>query len=476
MAGPVRGRTVSGSAHTGSAHTGPAHAGHVLADGIDWSAAGDQAIEWLRRYVAFRTVNDPEGGGAGAGEQAACEWLAGLLRAEGIECEVLQSAPGRANLVASTTSGDPSSSVTLLSHSDVVPAVEDDWEVPPFDGQIRDGYLYGRGVLDLKGLGIAQLMTLIQLQKSGVPLRRQVRVLVVADEESGGQAGAGWLLDARPELLDTAVVLGEGAYSVTGVMPDDQPLQTIAVGEKGCLELELSVTGTAEHASMPSADSAPARLVRALDRIMRQRSGARVTDATAVLCERLSDAATGLHRFILRRPKLVERIGAHGLHLNPIVAAMLTETVALTVLESGYKNNVVPGHARAVLDIRVLPGTDPDTLEQRISQAAADPGIKIRRLIYKPPTSSPFPGGDYANLDRSLARDGLVAPIISPGASDNRFWRAAGVPAYGWVPFVIPVGDIHGVHGANERVAVTSFRDGIRQYYQAIAELAGAGE
>lgn len=450
--------------------TGLVHNGQLPAGNVDWDAVGEQAIEWLREYVAFRTVNDGE---TGAGEQAACEWLAGLLRAEGIECEVLQSAPGRANLVARSAAGDPVSSITLLSHSDVVPAAADDWDVPPFGGQVRDGCLYGRGVLDLKGLGIAQVMTLILLHRARVPLRRQVRLIVAADEESGGEAGVGWLLRTRPELLDTSVVLGEGAYSVTGVLSGDKPLHAIAVAEKGCLVLELTAAGEAVHASMPSADSAPRRLAAALGRIVRQRPDVRVTAPTAALCACLADSASGVHRFLLRRPKMVERVGARALHLNAIVTAMLTETVALTVLESGYKHNVVPGHARAVLDVRVLPGTDPDAVQRRIGRTVGDSGIAIRRLAFKAPTASPFPGGEYARLERILSRDGKVTPIISPGASDGRFWREKGVPAYGWVPFVIPVTDIHGVHGANERVRLTALRAGIRQYYQAIAELAG---
>jgi len=451
--------------------TGKATVASESAGQIKWPEVEEEAVDWLRTYVRFPTVNDPSGTSAGD-EREAAEWLAGLLRAEKVDCELLESAPGRANLVARIGPAEPAPSITLLSHSDVVPAVSADWAADPFAADIRDGQLYGRGVLDLKGLGVAQLITVILLRRLGIPLRRQVRLIIAADEEAGGSAGAQWLLRHRPEFLDTSLVLGEGAYSPADVLPDGVPLHAIAVAEKGYLELELTARGTAQHASTADPDAAPARLVRALTRILDQRPAIRMTPPTKALCASLARGATGLHRYILRHPRLIERVGPAALHLNPLVSSMLTDTCALTVLASGYKTNVLPGEARAVLSLRLLPGTDPAEVEQRIRRAADDPEIEVRRTAHKAPTDSPFNTRDYGILAGQITEPGLPVPILSPGASDARHWRAAGVSAYGWVPFTLPVADIHGVHGTNERISLSSFRAGLRQYYRAVAELA----
>jgi acetylornithine deacetylase/succinyl-diaminopimelate desuccinylase-like protein len=403
--------------------------------------------------------------------------LAGLLRAEGIGCELVEAAPGRTSLLARLDPARPAPSITLLSHSDVVPAVRAEWDADPFEGTVRDGHVYGRGVLDLKGLGIAQLTALVLLRRHRVPLRRGVVLLVAADEEAGGAYGAHWLVRERPELLRTDLLLGEGGYSPTGVLPGGRALHAVAVAEKGYLELELTADGPAHHASMPDPDCAPARLVRALTRVLDRPVPVRLTPATERLCSCLADGASGLHRILLRHPRILGRLGARAVPASPLVAPMFTETCALTVLDSGYKSNVVPGHARAVLSMRLLPGTSLEDAADRVRAAVADPAVRIRPVMYKPPNSSPFETADFRLLARCAVAEGergSTTPILSPAASDARHWRAAGVTCYGWVPFVLPVGDIHGVHGANERVSVEAFHDGVRRYYRAVAGLASA--
>jgi acetylornithine deacetylase/succinyl-diaminopimelate desuccinylase-like protein len=449
--------------------------------GVDWPAVCDEALEWLRSYVRIPTVNEPDGipgapPGRAAGETVAARWLGGLLAREGVACELL-GPPGRSSLLARVGPPGPAPTVTLLSHSDVVPAVRADWDVDPFAAEIRDGYLYGRGVLDLKGLGIAQLAALLLLHRQGVPLRRGVVLVVAADEENGGDHGARLLLRERPELLDTALLLGEGGYSPTGVLPGNVPLHAIAVAEKGYLELELTAGGTPHHASMPQPGDAPAQLVAAVARVLAAPAPVRVTPAVAALCGCLAESARGLHRTLLRHPRLLERLGSRALPANPVVRAMFSETCAVTVLAAGYRGNVVPGRARAVLSLRVLPGSDLGSATERVRRLVADPGITVTRVAHKNPTSSPFATPDFELLSWCCTDGGRAraTPILSPGASDARLWRAVGVPSYGWVPFVLPVSDLPGVHGANERVGVESFTAGVRRYCRAVAALAMSG-
>jgi acetylornithine deacetylase/succinyl-diaminopimelate desuccinylase-like protein len=453
---------------------------------VPWNSVGEESVDLLRQYIRFPTVNDPDSLKREqtelspwlAGREAeAAQWLGGYLRSEGIATELLESAPGRINLVARLSGTGRGGAVTLLSHSDVVPIRRDEWEdgIDPFAATLRDGYLYGRGTLDLKALGIAHLMTLVLLSRLKVPLQRDVVLLIVADEETGGRFGAEWLLHQRPELLSTQVVLGEGAYSPKGLLPRVGTVQAIAVAEKGYLELELLAEDQSHHASMPDPNDAPARLIRALARILEINDNVRVIPSSKVLLKHLANSATGAHRILLRWPSLAARLAPRHLTSSSIVGAMLKDTIAVTVLESGQKSNVVPGLARAVLSIRFLPGTDPETLTAKIRRAADGLGINIRRLKYKPANASDFDSPQFKALVRHAAAeepDTLVTPILSPGASDCRFWRRANVNCYGWIPFVISGSDLHGVHGPNERISIAAFQRGLRSMYHAVAEMA----
>lgn len=447
----------------------------LVAD-IDWPAVSESATDTLRTYVRFPTVNDPDAAPADepwrTGDEApAAEWLAQWLRAEGVDCELVEAAPGRTSLIATLPAAvaDPPPPVTLLSHIDVVPAIRDEWDVDPFAATVRDGYLYGRGSLDIKGLGVAQLTAMVLLARQRVPLRRPVVAIAAADEETGGDYGAHWLVTQRPELLKTAVVLGEGGYSPADFLPGGQVLHAVSVAEKGYLELELTASGAAHHASMAQPDSAPARLLRALGRVLDKPPAIRITEPTRQLCASLAESAHGLHRALFRRPSLLAKLGSRMLSSNPLVSSMFTETCVVTVLNAGYKTNVVPGQARAVLSMRLLPGTSAEEAFDRVRRVVADPEIEIRQLMHKAPNSSPFDTAGFTLLGSGLGR---VSPILSPGASDARHWRYAGAPAYGWVPFPLSVADIHGVHGPNERLSLSSFRDGLRTYFAAVAALA----
>jgi carboxypeptidase PM20D1 len=182
-----------------------------------------------------------------------------------------------------------------------------------------------------------------------------------------------------------------------------------------------------------------------------------------------------VHRLLLRHPRLLELLGSRALPANPVVASMLTEACALTVLDSGYKSNVVPGRARAVLSLRLLPGTRIEDAVARVRALVRDPAVDVRPWASKPATASAFDTEDFSMLACG-AGAGLptatVSPVLSPGASDARHWRAAGVTSYGWVPFAVPVADILGVHGRGERLAVEAFHDGVRRYCRTVTELA----
>lgn len=466
--------------------TYPSLQGDLDFDNMDWGSLFEEALDLLRTYIRFKTVNNPESLSSaeieqnpwrGGYEKEAANWLADQLSHDGIKVELLESAPGRINVLARLPSSGGGRSITLLSHSDVVPAERKEWHrgIDPFGAEIHDGFLYGRGVLDLKGLGIIQLMTLKLLARSRIPLARDVVLIIAADEETGGRYGAEWLLHERPNLADTALVLGEGAYSPYGLIPNAGAIQAIAVGEKGYLEIELLAEKPSHHSSMPDADNAPATLVKALARVLKQNRSIRVTSLATELLRQLSSHEHGLKKVLMQHPSLMIRLAPNHVLRSTILRSMLQDTLAVTVLAGGSKHNIVPTDARAILSIRLMPETNADRLVERINHIIADPTIRLKRLMYKPPTMSIWHTWAFNTLARHSAGqrpDILVVPILSPGASDARFWRLRGTCCYGWIPFMIPAEDLHSVHGPDERVSLSDYADGLRSYFNAVLELA----
>ncbi len=451
---------------------------------LDWNELAEAAVELLRQYLRIETANDPAALSAearaarpwaGGCEAGAADWIAARLRAEGIETQLFEAAPGRVNVVARLRGRRSGEAITLLSHSDVVPAARGDWSYDPFGGEVHDGYIYGRGALDLKGLGVVHLLTMVALKRLRPAIERDVVMVVAADEETGGRFGTEWLLGQCPELLDCRLVLGEGAYSVDGMLPGGRILQAIAVGEKGYLELELLAQGEAGHASIPRPDNAPRRLVRALDQILSNQRPIRLTPASRALLGSLAQASHGLHGYLLRCPWLLRWLAPDAVAKSAIVDAMVRDTLAATVLQAGQKHNVVPAEARAILSIRLLSETDADDMRASVGRIAARSGVDIRQIMHKPANISTFDTPSYRAIACQIQRDdpnAVVVPIVSPAASDCRFFRAHGVVGYGWIPFVIPAGDLHRVHGADERVSIQALHRGLRGFVEAVLTLA----
>ncbi|WP_027584357.1 M20/M25/M40 family metallo-hydrolase [Bradyrhizobium sp. Ai1a-2] len=449
---------------------------------------GDMAVDLLREFIRIPSVNDPERLSSEArqtkpweaGREAeAAAWIVARLCVEGIEAEALEAAPGRVNVVARLYGRGRGQAVTLLSHSDVVPATRSTWSYDPFGGEVHDGYIYGRGALDLKGLCVVQMLTLIQLRRARIPLERDVVLLVVADEETGGRFGAEWILAQRPDLLDSDVVLGEGAYSVSGFLPNGEIVHAIAVGEKGYLELELLVEASGGHGSIPAPDNAPRRLVAALDRILSMGLPLRLTPVTRALLRRLAGGAPGLHGRLLASPALLRWFGSGVIKRSALLNAMVCDTLAATVLEAGDAHNALPAQARAVLSIRVMPESNVDALEARINGIARRFGVHTRRVMQKAANRSPLESAAIATIERVLAegQDGaVVVPLLSPAASDCRFFRARGIPSFGWIPFVIPSSDLNRVHGADERVSIAALKQGVVDHCAVVSQLATSAQ
>jgi acetylornithine deacetylase/succinyl-diaminopimelate desuccinylase-like protein len=440
-------------------------------DAPDWSARAREATAILSDYLRIDTTNPP------GRELAAAQFLGSLLARDGIETRVIESAPGRGNVYARLRGDGTRKAVLLLNHLDVVPADARFWKVPPFGGEVKDGYVWGRGALDMKGAGVLQLMTMLVLKRHAVPLRADVIFLGTADEEAGGAMGAGFIVRQHWDLVkDAGVVLNEGG----GIRMDGAGRLTfaVAVSEKTPLRVTLVVTGTPGHAAMPRPDSAVHRLVAALARVVAYQAPITVLPEVQTFYSELAEreSAPWRDRYrdlagVLKEPAVAAEFAVR----DPAGNARVRNTIAVTVLEGSSKVNVIPSQASAQLDVRLLPGADPAAFLEELRRVVADDSIRFE-------TKSPLLAGrspdTHALFDvlRALAREQdpqtLLATPLLIAATDCRYFRPRGIPCYGFMPFRLSLGETAGIHGNNERVSVANLETGSRMLYEIVKRLA----
>jgi acetylornithine deacetylase/succinyl-diaminopimelate desuccinylase-like protein len=416
-----------------------------------------QAPERLAEYIRINTVNPP------GNESAGVAWLATILDAAGIPYQTAESAPGRGNLWARLEGGSEPALV-LLHHIDVVSADPRYWSEDPFAGTIRDGHVWGRGALDMKGIGIVQLQAFLALHASGRSLNRDVLLVATADEEAGGAFGAGWLLEQHPEIFEgVGFLLNEGG---SGANMGDDVVFTVEVTQKVPLWLRLTARGQPGHGSTPQPATAVTRVLRAGDRIAQTGFPPRVIPAVKSLFEGLApyQDATLAAQYASIETAVQDDAFLRYLHLtNPGAHALLRNTCSVTRLAGSDKINVVPTEASMEVDCRLLPDQDPAQFIAEMNTLINDPGVSIEELMLFTPAVSRSDGPLYRQIEATVARRlpaAKVLPGVSTGFTDSHFFRDRGIASYGFSPFVIPLEDRRGVHGNNERVSVQNLIDG----------------
>jgi len=451
------------------------------------TATPSAAAARLAAYLTLDTTNPP------GNERAGAELLAGLLRAAGIEPLLLVSPHGRVSLharvpaTATAEHGAADGAIVLLHHIDTVPAGAG-WTHAVHGGEIHDGALWGRGAIDTKGLGIVHLEAFLDLARSPLPRRRAVVFLAVADEETGGGEGAGWLLEAHPELFaDVAAVLNEGGVNkaVAG-----RPLYWgIEVDQKRPLWLEVAATGRPGHASAANPESATHRLVTGLARLLAAPRPRRVVPAAA-------DFLTALARFDpqargalaelraldseLAAPATPatpahERAGARPLSL-PGFESLVTDTLQITTLTGSDRINVVAGEARAGVDVRLLPDSDEKAFVAEVERLLG-PGLTVSVRLTSPaapPSSATSPV--YRTLAATLAGAAgtPVVPAFIPAFTDSRYFRARGIAAYGFSPFALDGLELRTVHAPDERLPLATLDRGVATMIRVLRALVTA--
>lgn len=426
---------------------------------------------WLQQYLRIDTSNPP------GNEGRAAALLAGLLQKAGIPSRVIANPQGRANLyarLASPKSGGRA--ILLLHHMDVVPPGPG-WTVPPFAGLIKNGQLWGRGAVDDKSLGIAQLAAMVSLQRDlqrrRVPLERDVIFLAVADEENGGVNGTGWLLASHPELFQGVEgVIGEGGRSQTGA-GGKLLWWGIEVAQKRPLWLEVSTSGRGGHGAGLNPESANHQLVQGLARLLGEPPRWRVTPPVRDYSHAIAPLQNERWRRVFSNIDTVIAESGPREFLMPGMANLFLDTVQVTVLRGGERINVVPERSSALLDVRLLPDTDAAAFLANV-KSRLGLGVEVKVLVTAPPSPpSPASGRLYGAIERALRPDGPVVPTFIAGFTDSRFFRERGIPAYGLSPFLLSPDDSKGIHSTDERIPLAEIDRGVERMRKILAAYAG---
>jgi acetylornithine deacetylase/succinyl-diaminopimelate desuccinylase-like protein len=441
---------------------------------IDWAALGDETVDLLRRYLMIDTTNPP------GNEVAGTRFLAEVLARDGIETETIEAAPGRASLRARLAGDGSLGGIVLHHHIDVVYADRRYWTVDPFGGAIADGYLYGRGAIDMKSTGILHLAAMLALKRARVPLKRDLVFLATADEEAGSEFGAQFIADRRRDWLEGA----EYAISELAVIHTHSslkaPLGAIVISEKTGLALVLTARGEPGHGSMPWPDTAPNRLVRALNRLLEAERPPRVLPEVQEFFTRVAglmsdDTGAGYDDLArsLRDPDFRARFLS-----NRQYAAMVRTTFAVTMLRGSEKSNVIPPEATAQIDCRMLAGDDPEEIAAWVRGVIADEHVQVR-IAREPkiPNLSPPDTELYKAMADALQRRApgvVVAPMILVAFTDNWVFRRCGLHGYGFSPFIVDDEEVQRIHGNDERISLENLREGVRVYTEMLMKVAGA--
>lgn len=414
----------------------------------------------LEKLISIDTTNPP------GNELRAAEFVRDYLARFGISAEILESAPGRGNLVARLPGSGNKEPLLLLGHLDVVPAEPKEWKSPPLTPTVEGGYLYGRGAIDMKGLVALEIQTFVRLKREAVPLAGDVILALVADEEAGGKMGAGFLVEKHWDKVKARYVFNEGSI---GLDRDGMHLYPVQVAEKGVAWMRLTASGSSGHGSMPTPNNATVKLIRGLERLATWRQPLKKTAIAQEFLDKLAAQFSFPKSFALRHlfswplSPLVSRFFSDQLQREKILNAMVKDTLVPTVLRAGSKTNVIPAEAVAEVDARILPGETPENFVARVQERLREPDIQVELISKSLPTASEFRTPFFEALQAALLKQdpkAVVLPFISPGATDNRFFREKGAIAYGIIPLLITPEDLEGLHGKNERLPLAELSRG----------------
>jgi len=441
----------------------------------DTAPLSREALVWLAQLIQINTTNPP------GNEQAAAKYIAGILEKEGITPEILEVAPGRSAVVArlrSSAISDPSRALLLVAHMDVVGAERARWTVDPFGAMMKDGYIYGRGALDDKSMLAANLAAIIALKRSSARLNRDVIFLATDDEEAGGDASIRPLIAKNWDKFAAGYALNEGGE----VISKGGKVQYVAVqaSEKVAVNVAVVAKGSSGHASVPTKDNAIVHLAAAVAKIGMYSAPVHFNTVLRRYFEGLAAVSDDEIAKWMRSLDTTDR-GEHAQRVisdaNPQWASMMHDSIAPTMLSAGVRANVIPGEARAMLNIRLLPGDTIDVLLGALTKLVNDPQVRFEvqpNAGLAAPTSS-LESDFYAVITKVASQDFGGAPVLpyqSTWATDSSQLRLHNVQAYGLWPFPVTDQDLARMHGDDERLSVASFNKGVEVLLHIVSEFA----
>jgi acetylornithine deacetylase/succinyl-diaminopimelate desuccinylase-like protein len=436
--------------------------------GEGWERVEREALALFRHLLRIDTTNPP------GRETAAAEACARALAAEGIDSQLLARTPGRDNLVARLRGDGSRGPLLLNAHLDVVPADPQGWTCPPFGGEIRDGWVYGRGALDMKNMAALSVAVLRQLKRQGIRLARDLIFCGSADEEAGSEHGALWLVDRHPEAVRADFGLGEvGGFSLH---VDGRVFHPVMVAQKGVCWFRMRARGEPGHGSIPRPDSAVVRLSRAVAKLGESRLPPHATPLYRSTMRALAAGARGVARAAMASMasetiayRFLPRLGSG---LGRSLAALLSNTASPTGLSAGSSPNVHPAAAECVVDGRTLPGQTREDLLREV-RAVVGPDIELEPFYERSAIEMPVETPLFEEIATAVAEmdaAARVVPVLMPGFTDAYAFSRLGCTFHGFVPLRLPPGvpfaDLF--HGEDERIPVDGFLWGLRVLYRIV--------
>jgi acetylornithine deacetylase/succinyl-diaminopimelate desuccinylase-like protein len=439
--------------------------------------AQNPTAELLTELLRVDNSNPP------GNEGQLAQLLAQKFKALGIDVEIIPTPdPKKAHFLARLKGDGSKRPVLIAAHADTVGVEREKWTLDPFAGMVRDGYVYGRGAIDFKGGLAVFAQAVIQLHQNHIPLARDVILLSEADEE-GGPYNTTWLAQNHWPKIDCEFALNEGGWIIAN--PDMRVRYvSISTADKTAVSLKLTARGTSTHSSMPRPDNAIFTLSRALARLADYDTKPKLIPITEEFFDTLARTSTPplsdhLRNLVHATDPRVRDEAARQVSQDPLLHAIMRNTIAPVLLNAGFRSNVIPGSAEATINFRIVPGTELEDLIREIRGVIADPAVEVAPVSAGPARSAQISSQD-TELYRALVEQATavfagapVTPYLFQAGTDASAWRSRGVPVYGIYPYPITAEDLTRMHGNDERVPVASLHVGTEMIYRTLVAVAG---
>ena len=431
----------------------------------------------LSDLIRINTTNPP------GNETEAAKYLAETLEKEGFKCELFESAPGRGSIITRIKGTGEKPNLLLLSHLDVVAANPKEWSVDPFEGVVKDGFVWGRGALDMKSMTAMEVMVMKLLKRNKMKLKGDVILAATADEEKGGEAGAGWLVRNHPEKIRADYVINEGGGLAIPI--EGKNIYTIQTAEKGILWFKIKAKGRPGHGSVPgTADNAILRMNRVVEKLGNYRAKMTVVPTVKQFLSQITKENKTVQQalmLLLQNPdmgdQILDMLAEKDKAMAEELRASLRMTIAPTIIHGGIKENIIPSECEAVFDCRVLPGqTSTEAMDEikRLLEGVDLEKLEFETIQANEPSESPANTPLYEQIVKVMKEfepNCSIAPILLTGGTDSRFFRKIGSICYGFQPLRsdMPYGEIlKTIHGIDERISIENLVFGTSVLYNVV--------